>query len=80
MYSGAADSPDAWVEPDWGSLYLVCDGYGVPWAVCTYCDMIVGVGVDIAPCDEEGYETLLFAYGAEPLGRTVAELMREARG
>lgn len=69
-----------WTEPDLGTLYLLYDEDGLPYAIVTYLDLVIDIeDVDLWPSCDEDVETLLWAYDAWPLGRTVAGLERDAR-
>ena len=67
-----------WAEPDLGTLYLVYDEDGLPYAICTY--LVIDIeDVEAWPSCDKDVDTLLWAYDAWPLGRTVAQLERDAR-
>lgn len=71
-----------WTEPDLGTLYLLYDEDGLPYAMATYLDLVMLAtedDVDLWPKDAGDVEILLWAYGAHETGRTVAQLERAIR-
>lgn len=69
-------------EPDYGTLYVLLDEDGMPYAMATYLDLVMLAtedDVEIWPKDASDVELLLWAYDAHETGRTVAQLERAIR-
>lgn len=67
-----------WSEPDYGTLYLLNDEAGIPYALATYLDLVMFVtqeDISLWPQSADDVEYLLWSFDACETGRTVRELL-----